>query len=116
MQPKYTRQGFTLIEVLVVVLIIAVLTAVAVPMYKHAVLKSRFATVMSLAKSLAAAQEVYYLGNGIYSNNLAELDVSAVGNASGASATLQDGTTVALGAFSMEEKKQDRWWVTHRSQ
>ena len=61
--------GFTLIEVLVVVLIVAVLTAVAMPMYKRAVLKSRFSTVMPMAKSVANAQEIYYLGNGYYAQN-----------------------------------------------
>ncbi len=71
------KHGFTLIELLVVVIIIAVLAAVAVPQYKKAVLKSRFSTVMPLAKSLASANEVYYLGNGYYAQNPTELDVDS---------------------------------------
>ena len=38
--------GFTLVEVLVVVVIIAVLAAVAVPQYQKAVLKSRFSSLL----------------------------------------------------------------------
>ena len=72
------NQGFTLLEVLVVVIIIAVLAAIAVPQYQHAVLKSRFSTVMPMAKSVADAQEVYYLSNGQYATHKSALDVTPV--------------------------------------
>ena len=60
-------RAFTLMELLVVVLIIGVLAAVAVPQYKRAVLKSRFSTLMPVANSLAKGNEVYYLSQGEYS-------------------------------------------------
>ena len=80
------KQGFTLIEMLIVLIIIAVLAAVAVPQYKHAVLKSRFSTVMPIAKAVADAQEVYYLGRNYYANN-SEKDVLDV--ATGTDAMLE---------------------------
>ena len=87
--------GFTLIELLVVVLIIGILAAVVVPQYKHAALKSRFSTVMPMAKSIADANEVFYLGKNYYANNSEKdlLDVFA-----------EAGTTVELSTQAQEDQ------------
>ena len=67
--------GFTLMETLVVVIIIAILTAVAVPWYKKLVEKSYSAEALALFKSVAAAQEAYYASHDKYADKFADLDV-----------------------------------------
>ena len=69
------KQAFTLVELLVVVLIIGVLTAVALPQYEKAVEKSRAAEPMTLLSALGKAQEVYYMANGSYATKFSDLDV-----------------------------------------
>lgn len=73
---KQERNGFTLIEVLVVVLIIGILTSVALPQYQKAVLKSRFAQAKITARAIADAEEVYYATYNTYTRNIEALDVS----------------------------------------
>ena len=68
-----TVRAFTLMELMVAVIIIAVLAAVAVPQYRKAVLKSRFNSMFPVAKTLVQSNEAYYLESGRYAEELSEL-------------------------------------------
>lgn len=85
------KKGFTLIELLVVVLIIGILSSVALPQYQAAVLKSRYAGLLPIVKSLANAQEIYYLENGEYAESFEDLTISLP-----SSFTLDNGNTKRL--------------------
>ena len=73
------RRGFTLLELLVVVLIIGILAAVALLQYRVAVAKSRYAQLMPLTSHIKTSQEIYYLANGAYAANCEELEADMPG-------------------------------------
>ncbi|MDO5764366.1 MAG: prepilin-type N-terminal cleavage/methylation domain-containing protein [Elusimicrobiales bacterium] len=97
------KKGFTLIELLVVVLIIGILSAVALPQYRVAVEKSRLTQQMVLVDAVVRAQEVYYMANGQFANDLSELDFGLPGGCTfpGGAADL---TWANCGKFSINYK------------
>ena len=68
-------KGFTLIEMLVVVLIIGILAGIALPQYQMAVAKSRVTEAIIAMKTLSSAEEIYYMAQGTYTDVLDSLDV-----------------------------------------
>ena len=69
------NQAFTLIEILVVVLIIGILAAIAVPQYQKAVAKSEASESYLLLNNLFKAENAYLLATGKYTHNTADLDI-----------------------------------------
>lgn len=79
---KNNKRGFTLIEVLVVVLIIGILAAVAVPQYQKAVVRAELSTYQALATSIIKSAHIFFLENGNWPFSLEQLDVQLPGNMS----------------------------------
>ncbi|KPA52895.1 pilus assembly protein PilA [Photobacterium leiognathi subsp. mandapamensis] len=91
------QQGFTLIELMIVVAIIGVLSAIAVPAYKDYVAKSELASAMSTVKALITPAELAVQADGEISGGLATLGISAGSNTLGEiTLTEADGTTPTI--------------------
>ncbi len=68
-----TTKGFTLIEVVIVMLIIALFVAIAVPQYFSYLDKARINSAQVNIQALESVADAYYSDNGNYPENTAEL-------------------------------------------
>jgi len=58
-------QGFTLVEIMIVVVIIGLLAAMAIPAFQKVRTSSQDKAVLNNARQLAAAADQYFLENGV---------------------------------------------------
>ncbi|MGA2914637.1 MAG: prepilin-type N-terminal cleavage/methylation domain-containing protein [Sedimentisphaerales bacterium] len=75
MKKMITKGGFTLVELAVVIVIIGVLAAFAVPKFSASVERSKAAEAFNYLSAIEAAQERYHAKQGTYANQLAALDI-----------------------------------------
>ena len=66
---RQTQRGFTLIEVMIVVAIVGILSAIAYPSYQEYVAKSRRATLVGLLQQGQQWMERFYTENYRYDQN-----------------------------------------------
>jgi len=70
------KNGFTMLELLMVVIIIGILATIALPQYMSFVEKARAAEAMTTIGALRTAENLYKLENGTYSPNVADLTIT----------------------------------------
>ena len=73
---KTMQKGFTLIELMIVVAIIGILAAIAIPAYQDYTIRAQVSEGMTLAAAAKAAVAETYLNTGIAPNNREEAGMS----------------------------------------
>ncbi len=71
---KKDHSGFTLIETIILVLIIAILAIVVPPQYRLLVIKSRYNIIKDITEAFISAGERYYLAKGNRPSKFSDLD------------------------------------------
>jgi type IV pilus assembly protein PilE len=72
-----TNQGFSLIELMIVVTIIAILAGIAYPSYSSYVIRANRAVAEQFMLNVAQRQEQYFLDARGYATSLAQLNLTA---------------------------------------
>ena len=68
MKNRYRQQGFTLIELMIVVALIGILAAIAYPSYQRYVIKTKRTDMMTEMQNIASQIESRKLAQGSYTN------------------------------------------------
>ncbi|MEK7867776.1 MAG: prepilin-type N-terminal cleavage/methylation domain-containing protein [Candidatus Omnitrophota bacterium] len=70
------RKGFTLVEVLVVVIIIGILAAIGIPQFAASIEKAKGGEARAGLGHLQTGEKVYYAESEYYTTNTADLDIT----------------------------------------
>jgi len=77
------QQGFTIIELMIAVAIVAILLKIALPSYMNQIQQSRRASAKTALLDLASREARYYSTNNAYSSSLTTLGYTGAGTATG---------------------------------
>jgi type IV pilus assembly protein PilE len=78
------RNGFTLVELMIVVVVLAIITAIAYPSYTGHVRKARRATAQAALVDVGAKEQAYLLERRAYATTLADLSFATPQEITGA--------------------------------
>jgi prepilin-type N-terminal cleavage/methylation domain-containing protein len=89
------NKGYSLTELLIATVIVAVLTAFAIPQYNNVMERQRATDAITLISIISQAQERYAMVQGKYTTNFADLNVDLVDSAGNPAS----GSTLTTKAF-----------------
>lgn len=107
-QKDKQKQGFTIMEMLIVVAIIAILVAVSIPIFNNSLHKAKVAADKANLRAYYAELQLEYMTTGEYRADIKDEDVTPKKEI-----TFADGTTVAMQAGSyiiIRPTNKDKTW------
>jgi type IV pilus assembly protein PilA len=80
---RKAQQGFTLIELMIVIAIIGILAAIAIPAYQDYLIRSQVSEGLAMASAAKASVSEYYANHGTWPANNSEAGLGAAGTIDG---------------------------------
>lgn len=77
---RRSKGGFTLIELMTVVIIVGILAVVAIPLYRAQLNRARASEGAALLGSVLTAERVYYAEHSTYTSSYSDLGIDTTGN------------------------------------
>jgi type IV pilus assembly protein PilA len=77
---RKNQQGFTLIELMIVVAIIGIIASIAIPLYTNYIIRSQVSEGIKLSTSAKVAAAEYFQNHGVFATTNASAGVEAGGN------------------------------------
>ena len=74
-QQTFKQQGFTLVEISIVIIILAIITSLVFPSYKKLVGKAKQTEAKTTLQAIYTAQKLYFAENNKYATSLTDLDI-----------------------------------------
>ena len=96
------ERGFTLIELMIVIAIIGILAAIAIPQFSAYRKRSYNSAAQSDVRNIATAQEAYYVDESTYANAIGSLSGTTYGYQQSGNVTAGvtgDGSNYTISAF-----------------
>jgi prepilin-type N-terminal cleavage/methylation domain-containing protein len=123
---KNLQKGFTLVELVIVIVIVGILSIVAVPIYRGYIERARFTEAMTNLRAIADANTLYFVEHGSWCTDIRELPIQLEGevilkddlyriqNRNFIYAAAGDGSYDTIATVNREPYHQ-RYWISFRS-